>query len=295
MEAYFAFTDECGVYQKNRSKKFLKSNPFYVRATVIISLEDYIKFQTEMDRLKEELNIKPSIEIKWAHLGNAIKNNYKKTPHTLTKEQIIRYFTDILSLISKMDAVKIYYTFTPNSKIGHVGEAALIKMHLQNALQRIQTTMSEKDGYAIVVADDLNDKTKCLKQAIYELTTHGDFVSYTNIKKSLYVDFSNQCQGLQLADICAGVFTSVLKLISSSEKDKHKYTIGYNLFLEFLYRNTRNILIHPPFYQVYKYGIKEVPHEKGKDIAIEISKIIEDKLEKDFMEKYYSEIDESYP
>lgn len=45
MDAYFSFTDECGVYEKIRSEKFLKANPFYVRATVIISLEDYLKLQ----------------------------------------------------------------------------------------------------------------------------------------------------------------------------------------------------------------------------------------------------------
>lgn len=288
MEAYFAFTDECGVYQRNRSANFLKSNPFYVRATVIISLEDYIKFQVEMDRLKEEMQIKSCIEIKWSHLGNAIKNNYKKTPHTLSKEQIIGYFVNVLSLIEKMESVKVYYTFTKNSEIGHVGEVALIKMHLQNALQRVQTSMVEKQGYAIVVADDLNDKTKCLKEAIYELTTNGDFVTYTNIKKGLYVDFSNQCHGLQLADICAGVFTSALKYIISTEKEKHKFEIGHNLFFKYLYRNTRSTMISAPFFQVYKYGIKEVPHDKGKDVALVISKIIADKLEEDFVEIWHS-------
>lgn len=289
MEAYFAFTDECGVYQKNRSKKFLKSNPFYVRATVIISLEDYIKFQTEMDRLKEKFNIKPRVEIKWAHLGNAIKNNYKKTPHTLTKEQIKNYFINILSLIAEMESVKIYYTFTQNSKIGCVGEVALIKMHLQNALQKVQTSMAEKEGYAIVVADDLNDKTKSLKEAVYELTTNGDFVAYTNIKNGLYVDFSNQCQGLQLADICAGVFTSSLKYITSTEKEKQKYEIGYNMFSKYLYHNTRSAFLFPPLFEVYKYGIKEVPHDKGKEVALKISKFVADKLEEDFREMWRSE------
>lgn len=37
MEAYFAFTDECGSYQKIRTEKFNKTHPFYVRATAIMN------------------------------------------------------------------------------------------------------------------------------------------------------------------------------------------------------------------------------------------------------------------
>lgn len=52
----------------------------------------------------------------------------------------------------------VYYTLTDNNEIRQVNETALLKMHLQNAYQRVQSTVSEHDGFAIVVADDLNDK-----------------------------------------------------------------------------------------------------------------------------------------
>ena len=45
MEAYFAFTDECGSYQKIRTEKFNKTHPFYVRATAIMSVSDYLVLQ----------------------------------------------------------------------------------------------------------------------------------------------------------------------------------------------------------------------------------------------------------
>ena len=45
MEAYFAFTDECGCYQKNRTEKFNMAHPFYVRSTVIMSFSDYLVLQ----------------------------------------------------------------------------------------------------------------------------------------------------------------------------------------------------------------------------------------------------------
>ena len=49
MDAYFAFTDECGSYQKIRSENFIKTHPYYVRATVIMSFEDYLALQVGMD------------------------------------------------------------------------------------------------------------------------------------------------------------------------------------------------------------------------------------------------------
>ena len=54
MEAYFAFTDECGSYQKIRTEKFNKTHPFYVRATAIMSVSDYLvlSFQNFIKVLK---------------------------------------------------------------------------------------------------------------------------------------------------------------------------------------------------------------------------------------------------
>lgn len=52
MEAYFAFTDECGCYQKNRTEKFNMAHPFYVRSTVIMSFSDYLVLAKEWIGLK---------------------------------------------------------------------------------------------------------------------------------------------------------------------------------------------------------------------------------------------------
>lgn len=283
MEAYFVFTDECGNYQKIRSDKFKCSNPFYVRSTVIISLNDYIQLQKGMEDLKASLGVNQNIEIKWSHYGSALKSNYKKLPHHLTPDQLIEYYAKSLLLLCTLSSVTIYYTLTDNNSIGQVNEIALLKMHLQNAYQRIQNIVSERDGFAIVVADDLNDKTKALKQAVYELAIAGDYVQYTNIKKGLYVDFSDQCYGLQIADICAGVFTASLKFKCASENEKHKYTCGHDLFFSEAYKKTRSSFFHPPYYVVYRFGVKEVPNGAGKTIAQEISRQIESQLEKDLM------------
>lgn len=38
---YFAFSDECGKH-KQPNKKFIRANPFYIRATYIIKGDDWI-------------------------------------------------------------------------------------------------------------------------------------------------------------------------------------------------------------------------------------------------------------
>lgn len=114
----------------------------------------------------------------------------------------------------------------------------------------------------------------------------GDYVEYTNVKKGLYIDFSDQCHGLQIADICAGIFTASLKYESAIERDKHKYQFGHDLFFSEAYRQTRSASFQPPYYNVYKIGVKEVPNGAGTEIAQKISVEIADRLERDFIRQF---------
>lgn len=282
-EAYFAFTDECGNYEKERAESFNKSHPFYVRSTVIISLTDYLLLQQGIDEIKGSFGLAPSIEIKWAHYGSALKGNYRSIPHSLTPEQLRDYYERAINLLCMLKSAEVYYTLTDNSSIGRIEKSNLIRMHLQNAYQRVQTTVSSREGFAIVVADDLNNQTKALKEAVYGLTLAGDFVDYTNIKKGLYIDFSNQCQGLQIADICAGVFTASLKYESAPEGEKHKFQCGHDLLFKSAFKKVRSSFFNPPYYEVYKYGVKEVPNFAGDLIAKSISRQLEKALEDDLM------------
>ena len=53
----FNFTDECGVYEKNRTRRFCEANPFYVRSNFMIGVDDYRLFEQKMNNLKSELGI----------------------------------------------------------------------------------------------------------------------------------------------------------------------------------------------------------------------------------------------
>ena len=149
MNPYFVFSDESGNYEQIRDAKFHCRDPFYVRSTIIISLEDYIALQKGITSIKDKFDLPPQTEVNWSHYGSAIKNNYKKIPHTLTPLQLEDYYRQCLALLDSLDSVSIYYTFTENKSVGRIDKLKLIKMHLQNAYQRVQAVMSSKDGYAI--------------------------------------------------------------------------------------------------------------------------------------------------
>lgn len=288
MEAYFAFTDESGQYQKLREEKFLKAHPFYVRSTVIVSWTDYLQLQDGIDKIKMSFGLDAKTEVKWSHYGNAIKGNYKGVQHHLSPAQLKDFFSQALLLLSTLQSAEVYYTITDNRAAGQINDTDFLKMHLQNALQRVQTSVSKHNGYAIMVADDLNEETKTLKQAVYKLMSEGDYVQYTNVKKGFYIDFSNQCPGLQIADICAGIFTASLKYEKAAETEKHKYQCGHDLFFLYAYKKTRSYSFSPPNFEVYRYGVKEIPQKKGSELAKTISKQIADKLEQDLQKELFS-------
>lgn len=288
MEAYFAFTDECGQYQENRSEKFLKTHPYYVRSTMIISWSDYFRLQKEMEITKNNFGLGTEIEIKWSHYGNAIKNNCDSNPHNLSSNQLEDYFSRILTFLSTLRSATIYYTLTDNNVVGKVNEIFLLRMHLQNALERVQMTVSDKKGFAVLIADDLNSKTKTLKKATYQLMLQGDYVKFTNVKKGIYIDFSNQCPGLQIADICAGVFTASLKHENVPDDEKKKFQYAYDFFFSNVYKKTRYIVNNTYRCKVYGIGVKEVPQGTGNNIAQNLSNQIERKLEEDLLLEVFS-------
>lgn len=54
---------------------------------------------------------------------------------------------------------------------------------------------------------------------------------------------------------------------------------GYELFTTYSYKKTRYSFYHAPHYDVYKFGVKEVPNNAGKSVAISVSGTMAKKLE----------------
>lgn len=277
----YNFSDECGLYKKDPNEKTLISHPYYVRSNFIIDIDEYNELECKINEIKKRYSVPYNVEIKWAHLGSRL-NRRKDIPHALTVENMRDYFAEVIKYICELDSAKIYYTFTENKTVGRVDEIKMIKMHLQNAFQRVQNEAQKKDGVGIMVVDDMNDQNKLLKSALFQLSTEGDqFTDYPNVQKGFFIDFSDMSCGLQIADILAGFFTASLKYISAPEEEKKKYEYAYGIFTNYIYKKIRNSDYNLPVFDVYKFGVKEVPTEAGKTIAEEISSIVAARLRED--------------
>lgn len=286
----FNFTDECGVYEKERSAMFLQSHPFYVRSNLIISASDYIKLEEAINEIKREFGVNFSTEIKWSHLGARLKKYKTPIHHNLNIQQLQIYYDKVIELLIGLSSVKVYYTFTVNSEIGKIDPINLLKMHLQNAFQRLQKDAKSSKSYGILIADELNDKTKNLKKALYEITSEGDqFTEYTHLHKGFFVDQSDQSCGLQIADILAGIFTASLKYQTAGDGEKSKFEYAHNLFVNKLYKIMR-FRETPSFTtEVYKSGIKEIPSGYGDALAKEMCRLIEPSVSHLFLSNIFDE------
>lgn len=74
----FVFTDEAGSYTKRPSESFRRSHPFYIRSSVLISVDDYRVLQKELKELNKEYGIPTGEEIKWSDLWEAVKGKYRQ-------------------------------------------------------------------------------------------------------------------------------------------------------------------------------------------------------------------------
>lgn len=72
---YFIFTDEAGTYQKCPSDAHIRSHPFYIRANVLMSIDDYRQYQIDMQRINGEYEIPFNEEVKWSDLWSKTKRN----------------------------------------------------------------------------------------------------------------------------------------------------------------------------------------------------------------------------
>lgn len=158
------FTDESGSYEKNRSDSFVRNHPFYVRSNVIIPFEAYDSLEEQIKYLKKKFGLKPCDEVKWSHYGNAIKRQTRLFDYSFEKRDFEIFFTEVTRIIKGCRELTIYYTMTNNREVGRVDDIKLIKMHLQNAFQKIQMDAKRSNAKAFIIADDLNKKNKSKKK-----------------------------------------------------------------------------------------------------------------------------------
>ncbi len=251
MSIFFGFSDECGSYQIEKTKKYLRVHPHYIRSTLLINADEW----KQLNRLFIDLKIKYGLpvekEIKWAYLWQlrSFQRNKQIIPDIKDFKflenydfyDIINFVEECLNLLNCIEYKKIIISHTDNENCSKVKDEMMLKMHLQEHMQRIEMQIQTKreENLAVLFFDPVSEKTdKFLRDIYFDLYNSGDFIqSYKHIKDSLNIEHSHQSVGIQIADYISGSFSAFLKGRSSSN-----YERGKEMFYKCVYPHLRTYL-----------------------------------------------------
>lgn len=266
MNTYFGFSDECGTYKKEKCKKHLKAHPFYIRSTLLINAKDWKQLNNNFRDLKRDSGLPNEIEIKWAYLWQLrnFQKNGQRVPskkefkflESFDYHELIDFVEKSLSLIHDINFKKIIITHTDNKNCPRIAEKELLKMHLQEHMQRVEMQIQSRiqENLAVLFFDPVSEQTdKNLRDIYFDLFNSGDFiVSYKHIKDSLNIEHSHQSVGIQLADYISGTYSAILKGQGNSNYDR-----GKKMFYDHVYPYLRK-------YNgtIWGAGIREVPSDE---------------------------------
>ena len=253
---YLIFTDEAGAYKAQTTPDFRKRHPFYVRSNVMISMDDYMEFQKEMQTLNGMYEIPVSEEIKWSDLWEKLRNR-PRTPAiaAITEDRLKGYYRKVFECASQKDSLQYIFTITNvYEQYCLLDERHIYKFHLQEAFQRVQMDLRPRNEFAVFIMDELNTETiKQIKAVCHEFTVNGDFIrNYGNVYHSILTESSNQSAGIQLADYAVGAMYGYLR---RSFIAPDNYAFATDMYNDYIYRKFR----HSAIGSIMGYGIREVP------------------------------------
>jgi hypothetical protein len=275
MSIIFGFCDESGEYKPDRSDRFNRIVPFYVRGTLLIEAADWKELYNRFNYIKRKYKL-PDEEIKWSYLWSIRshqKNNTKineKDDYYFLREfeyhQLIDYVEETLAILNMIESSDIILTVTSNNSNCKFGMEHLYEMHIKSLLQRTEYGLNGKtNGFATLFFDPINAKTNEMLRNIYKkIYKSGDFVKeYKHIKDSLNIEYSHHSVGIQMADFICGCFIGYLK--------------GYSRSVEIFNKNIMpNLRMHKK--SILGAGIVEIP--TNPEIRIKISDIVENNKNK---------------
>lgn len=253
---YLIFTDEAGAYKAQTTPEFRRRHPFYVRSNVIISMDDYMEFQKEMQTLNGMYEIPVGEEIKWSDLWEKLRNR-PRTPAiaAITEDRLKGYYRKVFECASQKDSLQYIFTITNvYEQYCLLEERHIYKFHLQEAFQRVQMDLRPRNEFAVFIMDELNTETiKQIKAVCHEFTVNGDFIrNYGNVYHSILTESSNQSAGIQLADYAVGAMYGYLRRSFIAPAN---YAFATDMYNDYIYRKLR----HSAMGSIMGYGIREVP------------------------------------
>jgi hypothetical protein len=265
MSIFFGFSDECGSYQIDKTTKYLSAHPHYIRSTLLIKADEWKKLNRSFIELKTSYRLPLVKEIKWAYLWQLRNFQIKKQTVPSNKDfkflegydyhVLIEFVEKCLSLLNDLEYKKIIISHTDNVNCSRINEQSMLKMHLQEHMQRIemQIQTSSEENLAVLFFDPVCENTdKLLRDTYFDLFNSGDFIdSYKHIKDSLNIEYSHQSVGIQLSDYISGTFSAFLK-----GRDNASYNRGKQMFYKYVHPNLRTYSG-----TIWGSGIREVPFD----------------------------------
>ncbi|MDZ7660905.1 DUF3800 domain-containing protein [Thiohalophilus sp.] len=267
MGIFFSFSDENGAYEWWRSSKFLRAHPWYVRSTVFFKALEWKPLETSFNNLKSQYDLPANNEIKWSFAWSL--KSHRKTGKPITEkdkyyflknydpDKLERFLVEAVALLTNISYCKVIFTVTDNKICPRIQESRLLRMHLQESMQRLEMDMEQdEENLCVPFIDPVSrQKDKTLREAYSELYRNGDlYKRYSHIKDSLNIEYSHHSVGIQVADFLAGAFGSLL-----NERD-----LGREVYR----RTIHEIIRKKADGQVSGYGVREVPGNKRVRAAI---------------------------
>lgn len=261
MRVFFCFSDETGSYKENRSARFIRAHPYFIRSAVLLGADDWVSIHNAYKRLLKQAGLEFQKELKWSYIGSIVKHRKRgeKIPEDkpyakfarLSDEQLWDHVRKCLKLLHDANFCRLIYTVTDNAcqATGKLSKETIYRMHIQDLMQRIEYELREKEGLAVVFLDPLPDErsNRLVREAYASFYQNDQFIAeYRCIKDSLAYELSHHSSGIRLADYAVGVFGGFLRGFPQSRE----------LFVELIWPLVRK---KPGDNDPLGYGIIEVP------------------------------------
>lgn len=264
MSTFFAFSDESGSYRRSRSKKFIKKNPYYIRATFLMDSSEWNSLNRDFINLKKiNFGNNWNKEVKWSYLWSIFK--YAKKNRVIPSSEPFYFLANLgfqgtynfidsaLGLLSNLNYIKIIITITKNDSNVQKDENLIYRWHIEDTMQRIEMEIQgQKSNLCVLFIDSIsNSIDKLVRNAYNSIYANGKFINkYSHIKDSINIEFSHQSSGIQLADFIAG---SIRGLLNGYQYSAQLYGKRIKPYLR---KNTVNG-------EVLGYGVIEVPKDRN--------------------------------
>jgi hypothetical protein len=259
MMVHFAFGDENGAYQKVRSSRFIKRYPYFIRSTLLVRADEWQLLRDQIDALRSSVAARTSTsEIKWAHLWQLKRFENRREriepSHPLgflskcSFREALQYVEQCLDSLHDLSYARVILTVTDNARCQKIAEANLYKMHLQEAMQRVEMELNTNDICVVFVDAISPEQNRHLRDAYYAIYRDGDFVKrYRHILDCLNLVYSHQSVGIQIADFVAGCFSGFLRGYPEASRLFENHVVP-------ILRTSRSG-------QIVGYGLREVPRD----------------------------------